>query len=143
MIVSKVGWAIFSTGLWTKTSNGQEVNIPPKVNDLPKANTAQTQKGQRALWPQNGANSDNFLCIGTKLYCKGRTSKVLKPSVALAQPLTIAEQKVRRLHCQKQFKDFMARIAFGKVGICKFIINCVPGAELSAFQILIYSNTMK
>lgn len=33
-------------------------------------------------------------------------------------------------------------MAFGKLGICKFIIDCVPGAEISAFQILIYSNSM-
>lgn len=61
-------------------------------------------------------------------------------SIALAQSLTIAEQKVRKLYCGKQFKDFM--MTFGKSGICKFIINCVPGTEISAFLILIYRNPM-
>ena len=62
-------------------------------------------------------------------------------SVVLAQSLITAEQEVRRLYCRKQFKDFT--MAFGKLGICEFIINCVRGTELSAFQILIYSNSIR
>lgn len=67
-----------------------------------------------------------------------RSAKAI--STPLAQSLTIAEQKVRKLYCGKQFKNFM--MTSGKSEICKFIINCVPGTEISAFWILIYSNPM-